>query len=143
MTNPWLTTFSMVKNQKHFQEMIRKKTRMSTFTTAIQHSFRSPSHSNQRTKRNKRNPNWKGRRKTITVFTSHDMKILQMLPENCQSSLMNLVKFQDTKLIRINTHKLIAFLHTNNERSEREIHSLFHTIYHCIKKNKISRNKPT
>ena len=45
---------------------IRNKTRMSTFTTTIQQSSGSPSHSNQRRKRNKRNPNWK-RSKTITV----------------------------------------------------------------------------
>ena len=33
---------------------IRNKTRMSTFTTIIQHSFGSPGHGNQRRKRNKR-----------------------------------------------------------------------------------------
>jgi len=38
---------------------IRNKTRMPTLTTTIQHSFESPSHSNQRRKRNKRNPYWK------------------------------------------------------------------------------------
>ena len=37
---------------------IRNKTRGSTFTT-IQHSFGSPSYSNQRRKRNKRNPDGK------------------------------------------------------------------------------------
>ena len=41
-----------------------------------------------------------------------------MLPESCQNSSMNSVKFKDTK---INTQKLIAFIYTNNERSEREI----------------------
>ena len=45
---------------------IRNKSRISTFTTYFQHSFGNPSHSNLRTKRNKRNPNWK-RSKTITV----------------------------------------------------------------------------
>ena len=40
---------------------------MSTLTTIIQHSFGSPSRGNQRRKRNKRNPNWKGRSKTVTV----------------------------------------------------------------------------
>ena len=34
----------------------RNKTRVSTFTTIIQHSSGSPSYSNQRRKRNKRNP---------------------------------------------------------------------------------------
>ena len=41
--------------------------RMSTLATTIQHSFGSPSLCNQRSKRNKRNPKWKGRSKTITV----------------------------------------------------------------------------
>jgi len=39
----------------------------STFTIIIQHCFGSSSHSNQRRKRNKRNPNWKRRSKTVTV----------------------------------------------------------------------------
>ena len=38
---------------------IRNKTRMSTLTTIIQHSLGSPSHSNQRRKRNKMSTNWK------------------------------------------------------------------------------------
>ena len=38
---------------------IRNKTRMSTFTTIIQHSSGIPSYSNQRRKRNKRNPDQK------------------------------------------------------------------------------------
>ena len=41
-------------------------------TSFIQHSFRSPSHSNQKSKRNKRNPNWKRRSKTVTVCRWHD-----------------------------------------------------------------------
>ena len=40
---------------------------MSTLTTTIEHSFGSPSHRNQGSKRNKRNPYLKGRSKTITV----------------------------------------------------------------------------
>ena len=39
---------------------------MSTFTI-INLSFGSPSHGNQKRKINKRNPNWKGKSKTITV----------------------------------------------------------------------------
>ena len=46
---------------------IRNKTRMSTFTTIIQHSFGSLSYSNQRRKRNKRNPDGKRRRK-LSLF---------------------------------------------------------------------------
>ena len=46
---------------------IRNKTRVSTLTTVIQHSFGSPSYINQRRKRNKRNPDWKRRSKALTV----------------------------------------------------------------------------
>ena len=41
---------------KEFPPEIRNKTRMSTLATTLQHSSGSPSHSNQRSKRNKRNP---------------------------------------------------------------------------------------
>ena len=37
------------------------------YIVEFQHSFGSPSHSNQRRKRNKRNPYWKRRSKTLTV----------------------------------------------------------------------------
>ena len=43
------------------------KTRVPTFTTTVPHSFGSFGHSNQSRKRNKRNPNWKRRSKTLTV----------------------------------------------------------------------------
>ena len=49
---------------------IRNKTRVSTFTTIIQHSSGSPSNSNQRRKRNKMNPDWK-RSKALTVCRWH------------------------------------------------------------------------
>ena len=52
---------------KAFPPKIRNKTRMSTFTTIVQHSSGSPSYSNQRSERNKRNPDWK-RSKALTVF---------------------------------------------------------------------------
>ena len=40
---------------KKIPSKIRNTTRVSTLTTVIQHSFGSPSYSNQRRKRNKRN----------------------------------------------------------------------------------------
>ena len=51
---------------------IRNKTRVSTFTTIIQLSSGSPSYSNQRRKRNKRNPHWKRRSKALTICRWHD-----------------------------------------------------------------------
>ena len=41
---------------------------------------------------------------------------------------------------KINTHKSLAFLYTNNEKTEREIKE---TIPFTNKKNKILRNKST
>ena len=54
------------KNLKAFPPKIRNKTRVSTFITSIQHSSGSPSHSDQRRKRNKINPDQKGS-KGLTV----------------------------------------------------------------------------
>ena len=46
---------------------IRNMTSVATLTTIIQHTFGSPRHSNQRRKRNKRNPDGKRRSKALTV----------------------------------------------------------------------------
>ena len=64
--NPQPTSCSMVKTEI-ISSNIRNKTRLSTLTTIIQHSFGSFSHSNQRRERNKRNPNQKRRSKAVTV----------------------------------------------------------------------------
>ena len=52
---------------KAFPAKIWNKTRMSTLTSSLQHSIGSPSHSNQRRQRNKRNPNRKRRSKAVTI----------------------------------------------------------------------------
>ena len=49
MTNPQQTLSSIVKIE-NISPKVRKKTRMPTLTTSIQHSFESLSHSNQRKK---------------------------------------------------------------------------------------------
>ena len=51
---------------------VRNKTRVPTLTATIQQSSGSFGHSNQSRKRNKRNPNWKRRSKTLTVCRWHD-----------------------------------------------------------------------
>ena len=51
---------------------LRSGTRPLLLTSIIQHSFGSFSHSSQRQKRNKRNPNQKRRSKTVTVCRLHD-----------------------------------------------------------------------
>ena len=72
---------------------------MSTFATIIQHTSGSPSYSNQRRKRNKRNPDGKRRSKALTVADNMILYIenLKIVSENYQSLSVNLAKFQDTK----------------------------------------------
>ena len=43
------------------------KTKVSTLTTIIQHSFGSPNHCNQRKGRSERNPDWKIKSKTLSA----------------------------------------------------------------------------
>ena len=65
-------TILNVEKLKSLPPKIRNKTRVSTFTTIIQHSSGSPSYSNQSRKINKRNPYQKRRSKALTVCRRHD-----------------------------------------------------------------------
>ena len=58
---------STVEKPESIAPKIRNKTRVSTFTTIIQHSSGSPRYNNQRRKINKRNPDQKRRSKALTV----------------------------------------------------------------------------
>ena len=63
--------------------------------------------------------------------------------ENPKYSIRNLLELisESSKAVgyKINTQKSLAFLYTNNEKSEREIKE----STNCNKKNSISRNKLT
>ena len=73
--NPTANTILNGEKLKAFPPKIRNKAKVSTFTTIIQHSSGSLSYSNQRRKRNKRNPDQKKRSKALTA----DDMILYML----------------------------------------------------------------
>ena len=140
MKNPPVTSYSMVIAES-FSSKIRNKTRMPTLTTFIQHSFGSPSYSNKRRKRNKRNPNWK-RRVKLSLFAD-DMILYVENPKDTARKLLELInKFGKITGYKINTQKSVAFLYNNNKSSVREIQE---TIPFTVtpKKNKIPRNKPT
>ena len=94
---------------------IRNKTRVSTFATIIQHSSESPSYSNQRRKRNKRNPDQKRSR----ALFADDMILYIENPKDSTRKLLKLIS-EFSKVIRykINTQKSLAFLYTDNEKSE-------------------------
>ena len=64
-------------------------------------------------------------------------------PKDATRKLLELVnEFGKVAGYKISTQKSLAFLHINNERSEREIEET-NSIYYCIKMNKTPRNKPT
>ena len=89
---------------------------MSTLTTSTEHSFGSPSHSNQRRKRNKRNPDQK--RKTKTSLFADDMILYIENPKDSIRKLPELIsEFSKVIGYKINTQKSLAFVYTNNEKS--------------------------
>ena len=104
---------------------------MSTFTTIIQHSSGSPSYSNQRRKRNKRNPRKEEGKEEVKLSLFVDDIILYI--ENPKDSIRKLLEliseFSKVAGYKMNTQKSFAFLYTNNEKSEREIkQSILFTI---------------
>ena len=63
-------------------------------------------------------------------------------PKDATRKLLELInEFGKVAGYKINAQKSLAFLYTNNEKSEREIKET--PIYHCNKKNKIPRNQQT
>ena len=98
---------------------------MSTFTTIIQHSFGSPSYSNQRRKINKRNPNQK-REAKLSLFAD-DMILYLDNPKDTTRKLLELInEYSKVAGYKINTEKSVAFLYTNNEKIEK-IRKQFHS----------------
>ena len=103
---------------------IRNKTRMSTFTTIIQHSSGSPSYSNQRRKRNKKNPDQKRRSKTL--FADDMILYIENPKDNIRKLLELISEFSKVAGYKINTQKSLAFLYTNNENSEKQLRNQSH-----------------
>ena len=97
-----------------------KKTRVSTFTTIIQHSFRSPSYSNQRRKRNKRNPDQK-RRSKASLFADDTILYIENPKDSVRNLLELISEFSKVAGCKINIQKSLVSLYRNNEKSEREI----------------------
>ena len=119
MTNPEQTLSTMAKSES-VSSKIRNKTRVPTRTTTIQHTFGSPSHSKQRRKRNKRNADWK-RIAKLSLFTD-DMIFYIENPKDATRKLLELInEYSKVSGYKINIQKSLAFLYTNNEKSEREI----------------------
>ena len=106
------------KKNESFSPKVRKKTRVPTLSITIQHSFGSVGHSNQSRKRNKRNPH----RKRSKTLTADDMILYIENPKDSTRKLLELInEYSKVAEYKINTQKSLAFLYTNNEKTEREI----------------------
>ena len=62
-------------------------------------------------------------------------------PKNIRKLLELISEFSKIAGYKINTHKSLTSLYTNNEKSEREIKK--NPIHHCNKKNQMPWNNPT
>ena len=91
---------------------------MPTLSTTIQHKFGSFSHSSQRRKRNKGNPDW-ARRVKLSLFAD-DMTLYIENPKDSTRKLLELInEYSKVSGYKINTQKFLAFLYTNNEKTKR------------------------
>ena len=83
-----------------------------------------------------------GREEAKHSLFADDMILYIENPKGTIRKLLELIsEFSKVIGYKINTQKSLAFLYTNNEKSEREITESI--LYYCNKKNKISGNKPT
>ena len=109
-------TANIILNSEKLKAFPLKSGTKPILTTFIQHSFASSSHSSQTRKRNRRNPNWNERSKTVTVL---------LYVENPKDATIKLPELNDefgkVAGYKINIQKSVAFLYTNNELSEKEI----------------------
>ena len=92
---------------------------MSTFTTIIQHSSGNPSYSKQERKEIK---GIQIRKEVKLSLFAEDMILYTENPKDSIRKLLELIsEFSKVAGYKINTQKSLAFLYTNNEKSERAI----------------------
>ena len=71
-----------------------------------------------------------------------DMILYIENPKDSTRKLLELInEYSNVAGYKINTQKFLAFLYTNNEKTEREIKEQY--MHHCNKKNKILRSIST
>ena len=78
-------------------------------------------------------------KKVLSLF-GNDIILYTENPKDATRQLLEFInKFGKVAGYKINTPKAVAFLYTNDKRSEITIRKQSH-FYHCIRKNKIPRN---
>ena len=116
------------------------KTWMSILTTLI-HTPGSSRHSNQRRKTNKRNPNLKGRSKTVTA---DDMILYtENLKKSTRKLLALISEFGQVVWNKIYIKKSVVLLYTNNEISELKIKEIIPFTIVSKRKNTYLRRQKT
>ena len=94
---------------------------MSTLSSAIQHSNRSPSLNNQTTKKELKGIQI-GKEEVILSLLVDDMILYIENPNVSTPRLLELIQqFGSVAGYKINAQKSVAFLYTNNDTEEREI----------------------
>ena len=115
---------------------------MPTLTTTIQHSVGSVGSAIRAEKGVKGIQIGKEEVK-LSLFAD-DMTLYIENPQDSTRKLLEVInKYSKVAGYKINTQKSLAFLYTNNEKTEREIKETINTIHHCNKKNKILRSIST
>ena len=102
---------------------------MSALTTTLQHSSGSPSHSNQRSKRNKRNPIGKEEVK-LSLFVD-DMILYLENPKDSTRKLLELIhEFGKVAGYKINTQKLMHFYILTMKEEKKKLEKQSHLPLH-------------
>ena len=99
---------------------------MPTLTTTIPHSFGSFGHSNQNRKRNKRIPIWIGKEVKLSIFADDMILYIENTKESTRKLLELINEYSKVAGYKINTQKSLAFLYTNNEKTEK-LRKQFHS----------------
>ena len=106
---------------------ISNKTRLSTFTTSIQHSIGSFSHSNQTRKGNKGIQIGKEETK-LSLFADYMIVYIEN-PINSTKKLLDLInEFGKTARYKVNIQKSTTFLYTNNESQKQKLGKKSHLL---------------
>ena len=112
---------------------VRNETRMSTLSTVLQHSVGSPSLG--REEKEIKGIQIEKEEIKLSMFAD-DMMLYIENPKDATGKLLVLInEFGKVAGYKINTQKSLAFLYTNNERSEREIKEIIPFIT-AIKRTK-------
>ena len=108
-------TTNILNGQKLKVFPLRSGTRqMSAFTTLIQHSIGSPSHSSQTRKRHKRHPSWE-----VPIFADDTIVYIENTMVTTKKLLDLISEYGKVAGYKVDIYKLMTVLLTNDDLWER------------------------